>query len=181
MNFTLNTDRLILKQPVINNVGELFELMQDKRLTQFLTWEAHTEIKTTEILVKNLIDAQTIDKAYHWCIYFEKKIIGLASLIDVKRQIRTWTINRAELSYWIGTDFQSKGFATEASKAIVEFGFNKLKLHKIIIAHAEENVESKRICEKLGFKHYALEHDAFCKNNQWHDLIWYEIIKKENI
>jgi RimJ/RimL family protein N-acetyltransferase len=57
------------------------------------------------------------------------KLVGMASLIDVRRNIRTWTINRAELSYWIGISYTGKGFATEASKAIVEFGFNNLSLN----------------------------------------------------
>jgi len=155
--------------------------MSDKNLTKFLTWEPHANIETTKCVVDNLITAQQNEKGFHWCIWKNSEIIGLISLIDVRRQIRTWTLDRAELSYWITTEYQGKGFATEASKAVIYYGFEHLNLHKIIIAHAVENAESKRICEKLGFIQYAHEHDAFCKNNQWHDLIWYEIIKKENI
>ena len=46
-------------------------------------------------------------------------------------------------------------------KAVIEYGFQKLSFHKIIIAHAEKNIKSKRICEKLGFTQYAHEQDAF--------------------
>ena len=99
-------------------------------------------------------------------------------MIDVRRKIRAWTLNRAELSYWIGTEYHGKGYATEASKAIIGFGFKNLNLHKIIVAHAFENVESQSICGKLKFTRYAHEHDAFQKNNRWYDLIWYELIKE---
>jgi ribosomal-protein-alanine N-acetyltransferase len=153
--------------------------MSDEKLTRFLTWEPHTSIDTTKTVVQSLIESQQNDKGYHWCVCNNNKIVGLVSLIDVRRKIRTWTLNRAELSYWLGTEFQGKGYATEASGAIIEFGFNHLNLHKLIVAHASENTGSERICTKLKFTQYAHEHDAFQKNNEWHDLIWYELINKQ--
>ena len=180
MNSIIYTDRLTLIQPSLNDVKELFGLMKDESITHFLTWEPHSDEKTTETVVRSLIEAQINDKAYHWCIWLNDKIIGLVSLIDVRRKIRTWTLNRAELSYWIGANFQGKGYATEASIAILDFGLNKLNLHKVIIAHSAVNTQSKSICKKLGFIQYANEHDAFQKYDQWHDLIWYELIKNKD-
>lgn len=179
MKFQINSTRLLLRPPETTDDVELFNLMSNKNLTKFLTWEPHQEIETTQNLISALIDSQVNDKAYHWCVMFNSKIIGLVSLIDVRRKIRTWTLNRAELSYWISPEFQGKGHATEAAKSVVEFGFKNLSLRKIIIAHASQNIESKRICEKLGFIQYAYEHDAFMKNEIWHDLIWYELINKQ--
>lgn len=178
MNFSIETDRLHLATPTIEDVDSLFELMSDERLTTFLTWESHKSKETTKSLVDGLINSQKEGRGYHWCVFYESEIIGLVSLIDVRRTIRTWTIDRSELSYWIAPSMQGNGFATEAARAVVEFGFNELAFHKIIIAHANLNVESKRICEKLEFKQYAYEQDAFCKEGRWHDLIWYERIKK---
>ena len=180
MNVEINAERLILRLPTMDDVDRLFLLMSDHAVTQFLSWEAHSNIDTTKDLILSLIDAQRNDKGYHWCVWLDTEIIGLVSLIDVKRQIRTWTFNRAELSYWIGANYQGKGYATEACRSIIEYGFSSLNLHKIIVAHAAENNESQKICNKLSFAKYAYEHDAFQKNNKWHDLIWYELIKKLN-
>lgn len=177
MEYLVKTERLTLRLPKLSDKERLFCLMSDKELTTFLTWNSHTNINSTETVIKALIKSQKEDKGYHWCICLDDKIIGLVSLIDIRRTMRTWTLNRGELSYWVGKEYQGKGFATEASKAIVNFGFIKLKLHKIIIAHAAKNIQSKKICKKLGFTKYAHEHDAFKKNNEWHDLLWYEQIK----
>lgn len=179
MNFEIKTERLFLRQLCLEDSDELFILMSDSKITKYLTWEAHNNIETTISLLQNLIESQKNDKGYHWCILLNRGIIGLVSLIDVRRQIRSWTLNRAELSYWIGSLYQGKGYATEASKNVIDFGFKNLKLHKIIVAHAAENIESKRICTKLNFSQYAFEHDAFQKCNLWHDLVWYEIIKQQ--
>lgn len=178
INFNIKTDRLNLLKPKLEDKNKFFELMSNNNLTEFLTWESHKNLETTENVLISLKLAQESDKGYHWAIHFENQIIGLISLIDVKRKIRTWTLNRAEVSYWISEDYQGKGFATEATKAIVDFGFKDLELHKIIIAHAKENHQSSRICTKLNFEKYAHEKDAFFKNNKWHDLIWYQKINR---
>ena len=178
MDFTIQTERLKLRPPELSDSEELFQLMEDSRLTKFLTWEPHPSIETTTGLLNGLINAQENDEGYHWCVCLENEIIGLVSLIDVRRTIRTWTLNRSELSYWISSKHQGKGYATEASKAVIEYGFQKLSFHKIIIAHAEKNIKSKRICEKLGFTQYAHEQDAFQKNGEWNNLLWYERINR---
>jgi len=180
MNFEIKTERLILRQPCIEDVNRLYQLMSEVKLTHYLTWEPHRNIETTKAVVQSLIDAQNNDRGYHWCVYLNDEIIGLVSLIDVKRKIRTWTIDRAELSYWIGINYHGNGYATEAGNGVIDFGFLNLNLHKIIVAHAKENIESKNICTKLNFTLYAIEHDAFQKNNIWYDLIWYELIKTRN-
>jgi len=174
MNFNIKTGRLLLRPPCTEDENEFYRLMSDSNLTRFLTWEPHTSIETTKALIKNLIDSQQNDKGYHWCVCLNDEIIGLVSLIDVKRKIRTWMLNRAELSYWIGTNFQGKGYATEACKGIINFGFSMLDFHKIVVAHVAENIESRSICNKLNFTQYSHEHDAFRKNGKWNDLIWYE-------
>lgn len=166
-------------QPELRDVDQLYELMSTHVDTTYLSWEPHTSIENTKNLVANLIEAQKQDNGYHWCIYHENKIIGIVSLIDLKRQIRTWVLNRAELSYWIAKPSTGNGFATEAAQSVTKFGFNNLSLHKIIIAHCTENIESQKICEKLGFIKYAHEHDAFMKNQKWHDLVWHELLNTE--
>lgn len=179
MNFEINTERLQLKPPTIHYTESLFNLMSKHVDTTYLSWEPHDNVKTTIELIENLTEVQSQEKSFHWCIFNKEQLVGFASLIDVRRKSRTWTIDRAELSYLIGNPYTGKGFATEASKAIIDFGFKNLLLHKIIIGHAEKNTESKRICEKLKFKQYAHEHDAFMKENIWHDLLWYELLKNE--
>lgn len=174
--YEIESERLILRPPSVTDVGRLFELMSED-ITEFLSWEPHRDPSTTLAVVESLIEAQKNERGYHWCICLNDYIIGLVSLIDVKRKIRTWTLDRSELSYWIGKDYQGKGYVTEACRKIIDFGFNNLNLHKIIVAHAAQNDRSESVCKKLNFVKYSHEHDAFKKQNQWHDLIWYELIK----
>jgi RimJ/RimL family protein N-acetyltransferase len=60
---------------------------------------------------------------------------------------------RAELGYWIGAPYWGHGYATEAARAVVDFGFRELKLQRIFAHHFEGNQASGRILKKIGMKH----------------------------
>lgn len=57
----------------------------------------------------------------------------------------------AEIEYCIGSAFQCKAFATEATKAVIAYGFENINLHKVQICTKTINMPSKRVIEKCGF------------------------------
>lgn len=56
----------------------------------------------------------------------------------------------ANLGWAINPEFQSKGYATEAAKAMIEFGFKELKLAVIYATCDTRNTPSYKVMEKLG-------------------------------
>lgn len=177
--YQLQTPRLQLRALVDDDTSNLYPLVSDSRLTTFLAWEPHHSIEETKNMIKALINAQCLGQGFHWAVIHADQIIGLVSLIDVRKQHRCWTLNRAELAYWIGLPYQGHGYATEAAAAITEFGFTKLLLHKIRVYHAADNPASGRTIEKLGFRFVGEEKDAFQKNGVWHHLRHFELLVSE--
>ena len=57
----------------------------------------------------------------------------------------------AVLGFYLARQFWGQGFASEAGRAFVEFGFDELKLERIVTAVQVENTASVRVLEKLGF------------------------------
>jgi RimJ/RimL family protein N-acetyltransferase len=175
----LRTSRLVARRPTSEDAFELFELMKSKELTDFLAWAPHHNVSETIEVISSLVKAQKLGKAFHWVITVKDEIIGIVSLINLTRQHRCWQLNRAELSYWLTEKHQNKGYATEISDVVIKFGFFDLSLNKIIVAHEETNLPSKKVINKLGFKQYALERDAYKKNDVWHNIVWYDLLKSE--
>ena len=74
---------------------------------------------------------------------------------------------RAELGYWVGIPWWNRGYATEAGRAVLEYGFGPLGLHRIMARHFVRNPASGRVLEKLGMqregvlRHHALKWGAF--------------------
>jgi len=56
------------------------------------------------------------------------------------------------LGYWLAKPFWGKGYGTEAVARIIQFGFEDLKLHKIIGEHFKYNHRSGRVMEKNGMQ-----------------------------
>jgi len=57
----------------------------------------------------------------------------------------------AVLGFYLARGFWGRGFASEAGRAFVDFGFDELKLKRIVTAVQVENAASIRVLEKLGF------------------------------
>jgi ribosomal-protein-alanine N-acetyltransferase len=57
----------------------------------------------------------------------------------------------AFIGYWIDQRFANRGYTTRSVKALTEYGFNQLLLHRIEISMRPENDASKRVAEKSGY------------------------------
>jgi [ribosomal protein S5]-alanine N-acetyltransferase len=61
--------------------------------------------------------------------------------------------DRAELGYWIGKPYWGRGYATEAARALVHYGFDTLGLHRIYARHLTRNPASGKVLQKIGMTH----------------------------
>lgn len=58
-----------------------------------------------------------------------------------------------ELHYWIRTDHAGRGLITEACQALIEWARSALALQRLTLWAGRENHASRRVAEKLGFRH----------------------------
>jgi [ribosomal protein S5]-alanine N-acetyltransferase len=61
-----------------------------------------------------------------------------------------------ELGYWLGEPYWNRGYASEGSRALVDFAFEKLEIERIVAGHYVDNHPSGRVLTKLGFR-YTVE------------------------
>lgn len=173
---TIDTNRLTLHPVNIAHSRDFHILMADPSVSEYLAWLPHKSQEETRTVIENLEKSNKADLSYHWTILFDKEVCGLISLIDIKRQHLSWTLNRCELAYWVSPKHQNKGIASEAAKAVIEFAFDKANFHKIIVAHDSENEASQAVIKKLNFTYVGEFKEAYKKNEHWHNLKYYELI-----
>ncbi|WP_028563338.1 GNAT family N-acetyltransferase [Paenibacillus pinihumi] len=87
-------------------------------------------------------------------------------------------------TYEIGWVFDSghcnKGYATEAARAVMNFGFEQLNLHRIIATCQPENIPSWRVMEKLGMRREGYFQQCIpCGDDRWWDEYYYAVLRKE--
>lgn len=99
-----------------------------------------------------------------------KSIVGVVSLeIDKCNE-------HAELGYWIGEPYWGNHYATEAVAAMIDFGFNTLKLNRICARCMKENIASAKILQKAGMKYEGCLRQHFKKWGEFKDIELYGIL-----
>ncbi len=85
----------------------------------------------------------------------------------------------AELGYWVGKPFWNQGYCTEASRALLRWGFEELNLNRIQARHFVRNPSSGRVMEKLGMKKEGILRQFFKKWGRFEDTALYSILRFE--
>jgi [ribosomal protein S5]-alanine N-acetyltransferase len=86
---------------------------------------------------------------------------------------------QAELGYWLGVPYWGKGYATEAAREMLRYGFKQLNLHRIFATHFAANTASGRILKKLGMRHEGCQREHFRKWDKFVDLELYGLLRTE--
>lgn len=97
--------------------------------------------------------------------------MGLAGISSVHR--------RAELGYWIGRPYWNRGYATEAARRLVQFGFEELGLNRIWACHMTGNPASGRVMQKAGMTFEGVHRQDVMKWGRFEDLALYSILHSE--
>jgi [ribosomal protein S5]-alanine N-acetyltransferase len=84
---------------------------------------------------------------------------------------------RAELGYWIGVPFWGSGYATEAARAVVGYGFQNFDLNRISAAHFAGNDASGNVLRKIGMRYEGCMRQAVIKRDRFIDLERYAILR----
>lgn len=86
---------------------------------------------------------------------------------------------RAELGYWIGVPYWGNGYATEAARSVVNYGFGTLGLHRIFASHFTNNPASARILRKIGMRHEGSLRGHILKWGEFLDLEMYGMLASD--
>jgi [ribosomal protein S5]-alanine N-acetyltransferase len=87
--------------------------------------------------------------------------------------------NAAEIGYWIGVPYWKYGYATEAARRVIQFGFEELKLNRIYASCFVENRASAHVLKKVGMRYEGRLRQHFYKGNRYLDADYFGILKDE--
>lgn len=146
MHIKLETDRLYLREFTADDAACLFEMHQDPAITRYtgdpFPWD---NLPDTRQVILDIIIPQYAKGIGRWATHLRSnhQFIGWCGLKDLGNEI--------DLGYRFVQAQWGKGYATEAAKAVLDFG-NRLKLPNIIGRAAVENKASVRVLEKIGLQ-----------------------------
>jgi ribosomal-protein-alanine N-acetyltransferase len=85
----------------------------------------------------------------------------------------------ASIGYFVNKHQWGKGYATEMVYALLEFAFHKLTLNKVWATCDADNIASRKVLEKIGFKQEGLLRQHCLRSFGWTDVFSYGILRSE--
>jgi [ribosomal protein S5]-alanine N-acetyltransferase len=85
----------------------------------------------------------------------------------------------AEIGYELNPEYWGRGYATEAAREILDFGFSELDLHKVSSWCVADNTASAHVLEKLGMRLEGRVREKEYYKDRWWDVLLYGILKRE--
>lgn len=169
----LETERLFLRRFTETDVNAVFALRSDADMMHFIRQPQNRNESVNWLqLVSSLWETEKIG----FCAVVEKasgRLIGWCGLWRLKETGET------EVGYAIAKPFWGKGLATEAAGAFLAYGFETLRLDKIVAVAVPENAGSRRVMEKLGMKfdytgefygrdlvHYSINRESWVESQE---------------
>lgn len=172
------TERLILRKFNINDAMEVQRMAGDSEVSSnTLNIPYPYADGLAEEWIKSLETDYHNGKSLVFAICL-KETGQLEGAIGLTLQL---TYQLAELGYWIGKEYWNQGYCTEAVKSIIDYGFKKLKLHKIYATYFTNNPASGRVMEKAGMHFEAKFRSHLYHWGEYKDLNYFSIFRDENI
>jgi len=179
LDLGIATARLRLRPLEDRDVDDLWPLVSDPDLPRMMIWAAHTDRSQTLAFIQSTRDAIAQGTGATWAIEVDGRVAGTIALGDIRFAHAALRVDRAELGYWIAPALRGAGLVTEAARAVVRCGFEAIGLHKIQVHCVEENVASRRVIEKLGFRMAGRHEDDVWRDGRWWTLLSYELTALE--
>jgi [ribosomal protein S5]-alanine N-acetyltransferase len=172
MNITLQTPRLMLRTYTADDIPELLPLIGAREIAATTLRIPHPySQKDAEDLVAHANESDGVRLAVR--LRDSATFVGGAGLRLEPDH------DRAEIGYWIGVPYWGNGYATEAARALLTYGFEQMKLNRIYASHYSNNPASGKILRKLGMKPEGCQRGHILKWGEYQDLELFGMLRSD--
>lgn len=172
----LTTERLILREVRLSDAPDLLVFRGDPYVQRFNSRPLQS-VAEAETAVRETHAAFSAKESLVWGVALNEnnKVIGGVGFYNWSRYHR-----RAEIGYDLARSYWGYGYGSEAVTAILRFGFEQMKLHRIYARTIADNHESVNLLEKLGFAREGTQREySWEDDGEFHDSAMYGLLRSE--
>lgn len=165
---TLESERLLLRPYRLSDAPALVKVFDDnrERLQEDFPSRANTiHIEPeAESFIWHVMQLWDMRESFYFCIWEKQSRLYVGEIFFTEI---VWKIPKAHIGYYVVKEWEGKGLMTEAMKLVLPFAFETLKMRKLQIRCAVDNLRSQRVAERCGFKiEGVLRNDALKADGQ---------------
>lgn len=174
---TLETPRLLLRELSADDTAAVQAYAGDAEVVRYLDWGPNTPGDTARFLATAQAAREAaLRSAYHLAIVVKTagRLIG-----GCRIEVRSAANGHGDLGFVLDRQHWGHGYATEATRALLEFGFRRLALHRIWATCDARNQASVRVLEKAGMRREGHLRQNTRPKGEWRDSYVYAILQPE--
>jgi len=116
------------------------------------------------------------DQAYNFFIFSHGDVlVGGVSLTNVRRGVS----ETASLGYWMGEPFARQGLMSAALPLVLDFSFDRLRLHRVEAACLPSNIPSRALLVRTGFQQEGYARQYLCIAGKWQDHLLFAVLQED--
>lgn len=154
----LETERMILRPWEEEDAEDLYKYASNPEVGPAAGWPVHTSVENSRAVIREVFSAP---ETYAVVLKETGHPVGCIGLLIGKASNFGIPDTEGEIGYWIGVPFWGQGLIPEAVQEMLRYGFEELKLKKIWCGYFDNNVKSKRVQEKCGFRYHHSNKDVY--------------------
>jgi len=174
----IQTKRLLLREFKIEDINSVHNYASDAEVVRYSTWGPNNEQDTKEFL-DSVLKCQSDKHRYHYEVAvvtkYDNILIGTCGI-----NVENPDNNEGWIGYCYNKYFWGNGYATEASKAIINFGFSQLNLHRIFATCDTSNIGSEMVLKKIGMVKEGHLRENKWQKGKYRDSFIYSILDYEH-
>lgn len=173
---TLASDRLVMQKMTEADVDDMYAYTSDADLLAHLPLNVTPTRAEAQAAIRGFLDMYHARRVAPWGITIREsgRHIGICGF-------ESWNpvTDRAEIGFLVAREFWRQGYASEAARRVMRFGFEKMNLNRVEARVKPDNEPSRLLLRKLGMKYEGLMREHSWWRGEYHDLELYAILKRE--
>jgi ribosomal-protein-alanine N-acetyltransferase len=173
----LSTHRLLLREFVEEDWKAVLAYQSDPLYLRYNPWTERTEADVRAFVGRFLANQQEQPRTRFQLavvVRAEGRLIGNCGV-----RVNDPELREGNIGYELNSGYWGQGYATEAARGIVRFGFEELGLHRIWSWCVAENVGSARVLEKVGMRQEGYQREKEYYRGRWWDQRLFAILDHE--
>lgn len=166
------TDRLLIREFEPTDFSGIHEYARQAEVVKYQAWGPNTEVETQDFLNK-AIDNQNQQPRLNFelCVMLKssKQHIGGCGI-----HLKDQNYDLAHIGYIMNPAFWGKGYATEATKGLVFYALEELKINKLKATCDQQNKASRRVLEKSGFLLEKIIEGDYLQKEKWRTTLLFD-------
>lgn len=167
------SDDLHLRVLEETDAQEIHALIEANRafLARWMPWAAEQDMERTANFIRGTRRRFETGDSFETAVVLDGRIAGCAGFPAIDRVARN-----AIIGYWLAEEHEGRGLITRAVRALIDHAFGEWQLHRVEIRAIADNVRSRAVPERLGFRQEGLLREAELVGGVYQDLVVYGLL-----